>query len=207
MGHDSNGDTADVDPKEVIGQDYDGDAEDIRLTFMRCCYNWVTKQASDSDDTDEDLRFYEDYKKHLKRAARTDYALASARNLQETASTSCATREGAPLLLTIIAVSPKAYNSWLKSKRSRKDLPDVDVYQTHTQKLINLLLFKTTQANYPVIVQHLKRSVLMHDRIETLVERYKVRERRKAVNDGKLKDFVTFCYGVPGQLNDFVKDG
>ncbi|KAH4930186.1 hypothetical protein HBI79_119160 [Parastagonospora nodorum] len=177
---------------------------------MRCCHDWVTKQLSDCDDVDEDLeKIYDDYREHLERAARAHYALESARNLQEkaTASLYYTTREVAPLSLTIIAASPKAYNNWLKSRRSKKDSPDVDVYQTHIPDLINLLLLKAAQANHRVIGQHLKHSALMHDRIETLVEGYKVRERREIVKEGKLKDFVTFCYGVPGQLEDFVKDG
>ncbi|KAH5292511.1 hypothetical protein HBI60_149890 [Parastagonospora nodorum] len=186
------------------------EGQDTRLVFMRCCHDWVTKQLSDCDDVDEDFeKIYDDYREHLERAARAHYALESARNLQEKATSSLyyTTRDVAPLSLTIIAASPKAYNNWLKSRRSKKDSPDVDVFQTHIPDLINLLLLKAAQANHRVIGQHLKCSALMHDRIETLVEGYKVRERREIVKEGKLKDFVTFCYGVPGQLKDFVKDG
>jgi hypothetical protein len=193
-----------------MGQRSHRDTEGIRLVFMRCCHDWVTKQLSDCDDIDEDLqKIYDDYREHLERAARAHYALKSARNLQEkaTASPCYTTREVAPLSLTIIADSPKAYNNWLKSRRSKRDSLDVDVYQTHIPDLINLLLPKTAQANHRVIGQHLKRSALIHGRIETLVERYKVRERKEIVKKGKLKDFVTFCDDVPGQLKNFVKDG
>jgi hypothetical protein len=132
---------------------------------MRCCHDWVTKQLSDCEDIDEDLhKIYDDYREHLERAARAHYALESARNSQEkaTASPYYTPREVAPLSLTIIAASPKAYNNWLKSRRSKKGSLDFDVYQTHIPDLINLLLLKAAQANHRVIGQHFKRSALIH---------------------------------------------